>query len=87
MMTLQHIDVRLRICIIVLSKGIFQSIIYHYRPKQYQGKRVKMERENQYVLTACRIMHENDIGSVIIVKRDANNKPVVGIGKSIFVNW
>jgi predicted transcriptional regulator len=64
---------------------IFQSIIYHYRPKQYQGKRmnsimtrsVKMERENQYVLTACRIMHENDIGSIIIVKRDANNNQLV----------
>ena len=39
---------------------------------------VKTEREDQNVLTACRIMHENSIGSVIIVKKDDNNniKPV-----------
>jgi predicted transcriptional regulator len=68
--------------------------IIHYVPKQYQGKRmssiettsvtsimtrgVKTEREDQNVLTACRIMHENNIGSVIIVKKDDKNniKPV-----------
>jgi CBS domain-containing protein len=73
---------------------IFQSIIYHYIPKQYQGKHmsniettsvssimtrsVKTEIEDQNVLTACRIMHENSIGSVIIEKKDDNNniKPV-----------
>ncbi|HET7148785.1 MAG TPA: CBS domain-containing protein [Candidatus Nitrosopolaris sp.] len=39
---------------------------------------VKTEREDQNVLTACRIMHENNIGSVIIEKKDENNniKPV-----------
>jgi CBS domain-containing protein len=39
---------------------------------------VKTEREDQNVLTACRIMHENNIGSVIIVKKDDKNniKPV-----------
>ncbi len=39
---------------------------------------VKTEKEDQNVLTACRIMHENNIGSVIIVNKDDknNNKPV-----------
>jgi CBS domain-containing protein len=39
---------------------------------------VKTEREDQNVLTACKMMHENSIGSVIIEKKDDNNniKPV-----------
>ena len=39
---------------------------------------VKTEKEDQNVLAACRIMHENSIGSVIIEKKDDNNniKPV-----------
>jgi CBS domain-containing protein len=69
---------------------IFQSIIYHCNDKQYQGNEmssietlsvssfmtrdVKTEKEDQNVLAACRIMHENNIGSVIIVKKD--DKPV-----------
>jgi CBS domain-containing protein len=35
---------------------------------------VKTEKEDQNVITACRIMHENNIGCVIIVKKD--DKPV-----------
>jgi CBS domain-containing protein len=39
---------------------------------------VKTEKEDQNVLTACRIMYENNIGSIIIVKQNDNNntKPV-----------
>ena len=39
---------------------------------------VKTEKEDQNVLAACRIMHENSIRSVIIEKKDDNNniKPV-----------
>ncbi|MFZ0515280.1 MAG: hypothetical protein WAM14_27030 [Candidatus Nitrosopolaris sp.] len=34
------------------------------------------------LLTACRIMHENDIGSVIIVKNDdKNNTKPIGISQ------
>jgi CBS domain-containing protein len=40
---------------------------------------VKTEREDQNVLTACRIMHENNIGSVIIEKKDNNNIKPVGM--------
>jgi CBS domain-containing protein len=36
---------------------------------------VKTEKEDQNVLTACRIMYENNIGCIIIVKSD-NTKPV-----------
>jgi CBS domain-containing protein len=36
-------------------------------------RNVKTEREDQNVLTACRIMHENSIGSVIIEKKDVRN--------------
>ena len=44
----------------------------------FMTRDVKTEKEDQNVLTACRIMHENNIGSVIIVKKDDknNNKPV-----------
>ena len=35
---------------------------------------VKTEKEDQNVITACRIMHENNIGCVILVKKD--DKPV-----------
>jgi CBS domain-containing protein len=69
---------------------IFQSVIYHSNHKQYQRNRmssietisvssfmtrdVETEKEDQNVLTACRIMHENNIGCVIIQKRD--DKPL-----------
>ena len=39
----------------------------------YMTRDVKTEKEDQNVLAACRIMHENNIGSVIIVKKDDNN--------------
>ena len=44
----------------------------------FMTRDVKTEKEDQNVLTACRIMHENNIGSVIVVKKDDNNntKPV-----------
>jgi CBS domain-containing protein len=44
----------------------------------FMTRDVKTEKEDQNVLTACRIMHENNIGSVIIVKKDDKNniKPV-----------
>lgn len=41
---------------------------------RFMTRDVKTEKEDQNVLTACRTMHENNIGSVIIVKRD--DKPV-----------
>jgi len=37
---------------------------------------VKTEKEDQNVLTACKIMHENNIGCIVIVKSDKNTKPV-----------
>ena len=40
---------------------------------------VKTEKEDQNVLTACRIMYENNIGCIIIVKSDNNNTKPVGI--------
>jgi predicted transcriptional regulator len=40
----------------------------------FMTRDVKTEREDQNVITACRIMHENNIGCVIIVKKD--DKPV-----------
>jgi len=41
---------------------------------------VKTEKEDQNVLTACRIMYENNIGCVIIVSQsDNNNTKPVGI--------
>jgi CBS domain-containing protein len=70
----------------------FQSIIYYYIHKQYHVRHmssiesisvsslmtrdVRTEKEDQNVLTACRIMYENNIGSIIIVKKDDNIKPV-----------
>ena len=39
----------------------------------FMTRDVKTEEEDQNVLAACRIMHENNIGSVIIVKKDDNN--------------
>ncbi|MDQ6864567.1 MAG: CBS domain-containing protein [Thermoproteota archaeon] len=43
----------------------------------FMTRDVKTEKEDQNVLTACRIMHENS-GSVIVVNKDDknNNKPV-----------
>jgi len=41
---------------------------------------VRTEKEDQNVLTACKIMSENNIGSIIIVKKDdKNNTKPVGI--------
>jgi CBS domain-containing protein len=39
-------------------------------------RNVRTEKEDQNVITACRIMYENNIGSIIIVKKDDNIKPV-----------
>jgi CBS domain-containing protein len=71
------------------------NIIYHI-PNQYQGNRmssietisvssfmtrdVKTEKEDQNVITACRIMHENNIGCVVIVsKSDSDSEKPIGI--------
>jgi CBS domain-containing protein len=41
---------------------------------------VKTEKEDQNVITACRIMHENNIGCVVIVsKNGANHEKPIGI--------
>ena len=41
---------------------------------------VKTEKEDQNVITACRIMHENNIGCVVIVnKNGANSGNPIGI--------
>jgi len=44
----------------------------------FMTRDVKTEKEDQNVLAACRIMHVNNIGSVIIAKKDDKNniKPV-----------
>jgi predicted transcriptional regulator len=39
---------------------------------------VKTEREDQNVLTACRIMYENNIGCIIIVNQSHNNNTKPG---------
>ena len=36
-------------------------------------KNVKTETEDQNIQSACRSMHQNDIGSIVIVKRDTSN--------------
>jgi CBS domain-containing protein len=46
----------------------------------FMTRDVKTEKEDQNVLTACKIMHENNIGSVIVVKiDDKNNTNSTGI--------
>ena len=42
----------------------------------FMTRDVKTEHEDQNVLAACKIMHEKNIGSVIIVKKDPNNEPI-----------
>jgi CBS domain-containing protein len=44
----------------------------------FMTKDVKTEKDDQNVLAACKVMHENNIGSVIIVTNDyeKDNKPV-----------
>jgi CBS domain-containing protein len=44
----------------------------------FMTRDIKTEKEDQNVLAACKVMHENNIGSVIIVNRDVENdtKPV-----------
>jgi len=39
----------------------------------FMTRDVKTEKEDQNILAACKIMHEKNIGSVIIVKKDPNN--------------
>ncbi|MFZ0897055.1 MAG: CBS domain-containing protein [Candidatus Nitrosopolaris sp.] len=39
----------------------------------FMTREVKTEKEDQNVLATCRIMYENNIGSVIIVKQDDKN--------------
>jgi len=36
----------------------------------FATRNVKTETEDQNILAACRIMHENNIGSVLIVDKD-----------------
>jgi CBS domain-containing protein len=46
----------------------------------FMTRDVKTEKEDQNVLTACRIMHENNLGSVVIVsKTGANYEKPIGI--------
>ena len=46
----------------------------------FMTRDVKKEKEDQNVLTACRIMHENNIGCVVIVsKNGANSEKLIGI--------
>jgi CBS domain-containing protein len=46
----------------------------------FMTRDLKTEREDQNVITACRIMHENNIGCVIIVgKNGANHEKPIGI--------
>jgi CBS domain-containing protein len=46
----------------------------------FMTRDIKTEKEEQNVLTACRVMYENNIGSIIIVKKDdKNNTKPVGI--------
>ena len=39
----------------------------------FMTKNVKTETEDQNIQSACRSMHQNDIGSIVIVKRDTSN--------------
>ena len=39
----------------------------------FMTKNVKTETEDQNIQSACRIMHQNDIGSIVVVKRDNSN--------------
>lgn len=39
----------------------------------FMTKNVKTETEDQNIQSACRNMHQNNIGSIIIVKRDNSN--------------
>jgi CBS domain-containing protein len=46
----------------------------------FMTRHVKTEKEDQNVLTACRIMHENNIGCVVIgSKNSANSEKPIGI--------
>src|ERR687886_111344 len=39
----------------------------------FMTKNVKTETEDQNIQSACRSMHQNDIGSIVIVERDTSN--------------
>jgi CBS domain-containing protein len=45
----------------------------------FMTRDLKTEKEDQNVIAACRIMHENNIGSVVIVSKNVANseKPIV----------
>jgi CBS domain-containing protein len=46
----------------------------------FMTRDVKTEKEDQNVITACRIMHENNIGCVVIVSQsDSNSEKPIGI--------
>ena len=63
-----------------MSKGRCMSSIEAISVSSIMTRDVKTEKEDQNVVTACRIMHENDIGSIIIVKMDdKNNAEPIGI--------
>jgi CBS domain-containing protein len=47
---------------------------------RFMTRDVKTEKEDQNVRTACRIIHENNIGCVVIVsKSDSNSEKPIGI--------
>jgi len=43
------------------------------------NKEVKTESENQNVMAACKVMHDNDIGCVVVIKVQDKDKTPVGI--------
>lgn len=43
------------------------------------NKEVKTESENQNVMAACKVMRDNDIGCVVVIKVQDNEKTPVGI--------
>jgi predicted transcriptional regulator len=43
------------------------------------SKDVKTENENQNVMAACKVMRENNIGCVIIVRNENNDKSPIGV--------
>jgi predicted transcriptional regulator len=43
------------------------------------SKNVKTENENQNIMAACKVMRENNIGCVVIVRNENNAKSPVGV--------
>jgi predicted transcriptional regulator len=53
----------------------------------FMTRDVKTDKEDQNVIAACRIMHENNIGCIIIVNKDDKPVGIITCSRSFYLRY